>query len=506
MSTSAALEPTVAWQPQPGPQTALINCPIEEILFGGARGGGKTDAVLGKYAIKDQRYGTQLNAVFFRPEMPQQDDLIERAKEIYLPTGAVWYEQRKTFRLPWGGRLRFRPLSNIQDAQKYQGQNVTDAAVEEAGNYADSAPIDRLFGCLRSAHGVPVQMILTANPGGPGHQWIKQRFIDPAPKGNELLTRTLKNGMTHRYIFIPSRVQDNRVLALRDPDYINRLHLVGSDELVRAWLEGDWSVVLGAYFDCWNPAKHVIRPFEIPKHWLRFRSGDWGSARPFSFGWWAVASENFTHPEGFVIPKGALVRYREWYGVVRDGQTGQITPNTGIKMPAEMVGEGLVKREKDDPRGSIRYGVIDPAAFASDGGPCIAERIYMGSGRKIIFRPADNRRVAKRGAIGGWDQVRGRLIGEDFGEPLGFRPMIYFFSTCTDTIRTLPALQHDETRPEDLDTNAEDHAADDVRYACMSRPWTIPAAQPQKPIDDIRSVTIGQLWKDHNQPTDSGLI
>ena len=100
-------------------------------------------------------YGKHFNAIFFRKEMPQQDDLIERAKEIYLPLGATWAEQPKRFTFPLVA-VRFRPLETVTDAEKYQGQSITDACVEEAGNYPDPQPIDRLFGCLRSAHGVPI--------------------------------------------------------------------------------------------------------------------------------------------------------------------------------------------------------------------------------------------------------------------------------------------------------------------------------------------------------------
>ena len=235
----------IAWAPQPGQQYRLITCPHTEILFGGARGGGKSDGVLGKWVIKAQRYGEGFNGVFFRKEMPQADDLIERAKEIYLPLGAEWREQSRQFRMPGGGRIRFRPLENVAYATKFQGQNLSDCAVEEAGNFEDPKPIDMLFGAMRSKSGVPVQLILTANPGGVGQQWIKHRYIDPAPRGMTPLVRKLSNGAEHRYIYIPSRIQDNRILLEKDPTYINRLHLVGSPELVRAWLEGDWNVIAG---------------------------------------------------------------------------------------------------------------------------------------------------------------------------------------------------------------------------------------------------------------------
>lgn len=456
---SGQIATKIAWAPQTGPQKALIDCPFPEIFYGGARGGGKTDGVVGKYAIKAGIYGRGFNGVFFRREIPMLDDAIERSKEIYFKLGAQWQDQKKTWTFPNGARLRFRPLERTQDADKYQGQNVTDACVEEAGQYPDPSPIDRLNGVLRSAHGVPTQLILTGNPGGAGQQWIKARYIDPAPKGFKVLTRNLPNGKTHKFVFIPSNLENNRLLLNADPDYVNRLYLVGSPKLVDAWLKGDWGAIEGAFFDCWSPA-HVLYPFEIPAHWMRFRSGDWGSAKPFSFGWWAVASEDYKHGDAW-IPRGAMVRYREWYGVQKN-KSGQVMPNVGLKMHAELVGRGIKTREKGD---DISYGVLDPSAFTEDGGPSIAQRM------DVFFRRADNARVAQRGAMGGWDQLRARLEGDHFGEPMGKRPMIYCFTTCTDSIRTIPALQHDPDKAEDLDTNMEDHAADDWRFACMSRPY-----------------------------------
>lgn len=442
----------LAWSPQAGPQKALVDCPFGEILFGGARGGGKTDGILGKFAIKAHRYGTGFNAVFFRQEMPQTDDLIERAKEIYLPIGAEWREQNKMFRMPGGGRIRFRPLENVAAAQKYQGQNLSDAAVEEAGNYQDSRPIDMLFGALRSKAGVPIQLMLTANPGGVGHQWIKSRYIDPAPLGMKPLTRSLPGGRTSPpYVFIPSRVQDNRILLENDPTYPDRLALSGSAELVKAWLEGDWNVIAGAYFPEFDLSKHVIPPCALPAHWTRMRAFDWGSARPFCNLWLAVSDGTAQ------FPTNALIVYREWYG-----STGE--PNVGLRMVAEDVGHGILARE--DPGERIHSSVCDPAMMREDGGPSMAERM-----RGIPWYGADNSRVP------GWDQVRSRLQGMDD------KPALYVFSTCTNLIRTLPALQHDGRRPEDLDSDGEDHAVDALRYGCMGRPWTAPRLKPLEPKD-----------------------
>ena len=145
----AEIDEHIVWAPQAGPQEALIHCPITLIGYGGARGGGKTDGVLGKFAIKQEQLGADFNAIFFRKELPQADDLIERAKQIYLPLGAHWQDQKKQFTFQKGGRLRFRPLANDADAEKYQGQNLSDCAIEEAGNYSDPSCIWKLFGALR---------------------------------------------------------------------------------------------------------------------------------------------------------------------------------------------------------------------------------------------------------------------------------------------------------------------------------------------------------------------
>lgn len=457
-----------------------MDCPLPEIFFGGARGGGKTDGVLGKWALKEKRYGAHFNARMFRKATTTSEDAIERAKEIFIPLGAKFNESKLTFRMPHGGRVAFGYLDGEKDAEAQQGKNLTDVWIEEAGQYAQPTAIDKLFGALRSSHGVPVQMILTANPGGAGQGWIRERYkLVPFPMGPKLVERELPDGSVHKMAVIPSRLSDNRILIESDPLYASRLQLTGGAKLVKAWLGGDWSSVEGAFFDEWDEAKHVVAPFAIPNDWLRFRSMDWGSAKPFSVGWWAVAGDDTRVPQPgsvggvLTIPRGAMVRYREWYGC-KPGQA-----NVGLKLTAEQVAEGIASREANE---RVAYGVLDPAAFAEDGGPSIAQRMQRwsdpGHGLKgPAFREADNKRVPRAGAMGGWDAMRQRLIGE------ADRPMLYVFSTCKDFIRTVPMIQHDSSRPEDLDTDAEDHVADEARYGCMSRPWvaktpTAPKANP----------------------------
>lgn len=480
MGEAVRPEPALAWSPFPGPQHALLHCPADEIFFGGARGGGKTDGMLGKFALKASRYGKDCIGVFFRRSREDLKEAIERSQAIYGPLGADYRDSKKQWTFPNGARLKFEYLDRDQDAQNYQGHNYTDLFFEELTNWPTPAPINKLRATLRSGAGVPCQFHATGNPGGPGHQWVKARYIDPCPNGGEFIDEEFENPFTGERstvsrIFISSRLTNNPAL-MADPSYIARLQQSGSEQLVRAWLYGDWDVVEGAFFDTWEHDKHVIRPFSIPDHWLKFISGDWGFAAPFSFGWWAVASDDTETPSG-IIPRGAMVRYREWYGAV--------SPNVGVRMPAEEVGRVLLERTGPEKLG---IGVIDPAMFSSDGGPSIAERLALGSGNKLLFRRGDNRRIGTRGAMGGWDQMRSRLTGEEG------RPMIYVFDGCKDSIRTIPSLQHDPDRMEDLDTKAEDHAADEWRYACMSRPYVKANPDESKPKFDYMGRNDGTTY------------
>lgn len=483
MAATARANYSVIWKAQTGPQTSLISCPVFEVFFGGARGGGKTDGVLGDFIRHASLYGKDAIGLMIRRQRTELIETIERSRAIYGPLGWQYHEQDKMWRAPDGARLRFAYLERDADAEAYQGHSYSRVYVEEIGNFPSDRPILKLMATLRSGAGVPVGFRATGNPGGPGHQWVKARYIDSAPLGYRVFKDAV-SGLER--VYIPSRVSDNKFL---DASYVQQLKAAGSEQLVRAWLEGDWSVIDGAFFDSWS-MRNVVRPFSIPDDWLRFRSADWGFARPFSVGWWAVAGDDYllrtgellesgnvasngAHSSGGVlIPRGAIVRYREWYGC-----TGR--PNEGLRLTAEEVADGILEREKGE---KINFAVMDPSAFAQDGGPSIAERMWE---RKCAFARADNARVGKSGALGGWDMMRARIKGED-----GI-PRLFVFSTCRDFIRTIPALQHDPKRPEDVDTEAEDHIGDETRYACLSRPYA-----PSLPIEDPKP-----LFKQINELT-----
>lgn len=465
---------------------AAFTSEATEILYGGAAGGGKSHLMrVGAITWCTEIPGLQV--YLFRRI---RDDLIKNHMEG--PSGfrtllAGWeacgfvkiVEDEIRF---WNGsKIYLCHCKDEKDRFKYQGAEIHLLLVDELTHFTD-----KIYRFLRNRVrmvGIKVpekyrslfpRIVCGANPGGIGHQFVKMTFIDGVEPMKVVRAANSEGGMLRQYI--PAKLEDNPSMEESDPGYEARLQGLGSDSLVRAMRHGDWDIIDGAFFDNFRKDRHVVRPFEIPAQWLRFRAGDWGSARPFSFGWYAIASDDYLAAPGVVIPRGAMVRYREFYGIAKDKE-GKFIPNQGVKMNAEKVGAEVRSKESGD---LIAYGVLDPAAFSQDGGPSIAERMMQGTTgtNGVTFRPADNKRVTARGAMGGWDQMRARLDGDEDG-----RPMLFFFDTCIHAIRTIPALQHDEDRLEDLNSDMEDHPADEVRYACMSRPWVkqLPAAkQPQQ--------------------------
>lgn len=488
-------EQVVIWAPQAGPQTALIQCPVFEVFYGGARGGGKTDGMIGDWLQHSQLYGENAIGIFVRRSRTQLHEVIARTKMLFskLP-GAKYNETKSEWVMPGGGRLRFVYLERSSDAENYQGHSYTRVYIEEVTNFPSPQPIDLLRATLRSAAGVPVGMRLTGNPGGPGHSWVKQRYIDPEPAGYKIVSYTdrvtLPDGsiveVSLERVFIPSKLKDNPKLFYSQPTYVLQLRQSGSEALVKAWLEGDWNSIQGAYFDEFDYQRHVLPSIlrkDLPRHWTRFRAMDWGSARPFCVGWYAVA-DGRTGPQTLLadgtkayFPKGALIKYREWYGW--NGKA-----NEGAKMSAAEVGKGVRAFDREDESEGIviSYALADPSMFAQDGGPSIAE---MMAGVGCLWQRADNKRIP------GWEQMHMRFKAEV--------PMLYFLDCCIHTIRTIPLLQHDETRPEDLDTEGEDHAGDETRYACNSRPlihqeralvpdWVPPKTPGERTFNDLLAI------------------
>lgn len=471
-------ESPVVWGPQPGPQfDAIMADWCDEIFFGGAKYGGKTDFLLGDFLVGAAEHKENWSGILIRESLPEMDEILRRSYELFSQAGGIYKVGERTWVFPELGKkggacaqLKLRHLARPEDFSKYNGHSYPWIGFDELGQWPTPEGYDLMKGCLRWGGAVVDNKRIrsTGNPGGVGQQWIKRRFIDHAPQGFEPFYD--EETRMHR-MFIPSKITDNKKGLEKDPNYIHRLKGMGSPALVRAMLEGDWGAVVGSFFPEFN-AQHILYPFHVPDHLMRFTSYDWGSASPFSVGWWFVSDGSVqavnNKGENIIIPAGALVRYREWYGM--DSVTGE-----GLRLRNEDQAKRILELENGE---IMTYRVADPSIFGDKGGESIGETFAR---EKVIFRRADNKR------IDGWAQVRNRLIGKDD------RPMIYFFNTCQDAIRTMQSLPHDRHNYEDVDTNSEDHAADEIRYACMSRPYIIDKPKPKekwkpKPIS-LQSLT-----------------
>jgi hypothetical protein len=471
-SQSATELSDYAWYPQQGPQMWAYNARwCTELFYGGARGGGKSDFLLGDFLQDVRHYKQHWRGVIFRRTYDELEEIITRSFEIFPRTGAEFAAVKRTWQWPNGAYLKMRYMERMQDAARYQGHQYSWIAFDELTNWPEPGPYDAIKACLRCAHiDIPEKRIrASGNPGGSGHTWVKERFVSPAPLGYEPVLDP-NTQMTRMYI--PARVSDNQKLLLNDPTYVGRLKASGSPELVRCWLEGDWNVIVGAYFSEFSIDKHVVAPQRLPDHWVRYQSYDHGTASPFSCSWWAVSDGELSQ-----FPRGALVCYRQWYGAE--------SANKGLKLRNEDIAKGILARERE----KVTFRVADPSIFKSDGGPSIAEQFAR---HGVVYQPGDNKRPA------GWAQLRSRLQGNDDG-----KPMIFWFSTCTDSIRTIPAAQHDRHNPEDLDTEGEDHALDDIRYGCMARPW-IRDAEKTEPTRGLQQATFGEVMRNHDRQQSNG--
>ena len=409
------------------------------IAFGGARGGGKSWSVRVKAKLLAFNYAG-IKQMIMRRTYPELYANHIKPLLQELPIGSYKYnDSKKELTFPNGSCILFRYCNNDKDLLNYQGTEVDILYIDEATQFSEEQ-YKVLIACVRGVNNFPKRVYLTCNAGGIGHQWVKRLFI----------SKSYRDGENHdEYSFIQSLVTDNKALLKEQPDYIKQLEAL-PPKLKEAWLYGNWDIFEGQFFEdfvdrpeyyqerTWT---HVIDPFEIPEGWKIYRSFDWGYNKPFSCGWWAVDYE------------GVAYRILELYGCTK-------TPNEGLKWtPPKVFSEiANIEREHRWLRGKHIIGIADPAIWNAETGKSIAE---VAADHGVFFTKGDHERIA------GWMQVHYRLAFDDNGFP-----MMYVFSNCKAFIRTIPLLQYDEHKPEDLDSDGEDHCADEVRYFCMSRPIT----------------------------------
>lgn len=237
MATSS---PQTVVRPHPGPQTLLLQCPIEDILIGGARGGGKTHGMCLDWLQHQETYGADAIGYWFRRSLPEIEGAMRTMRDLFDPVGAVYEVQARLWRFKNGATLKLRYLESDNDATRYQGHEVTRIYYDDMGTWPSAAPIDLLRGCLRSAKGVPCGTVASANPCGAGHEWIKARYLDPSPP----LTPHNADGIWR--VYIPSTLRDNPSIQGEARErYLAQLRLAGPAHIVAAWVDGDWDVEPG---------------------------------------------------------------------------------------------------------------------------------------------------------------------------------------------------------------------------------------------------------------------
>ena len=458
----------VVWRPQER-QIAFMRRPEDEVLYGGAAGGGKSDALV--IEATRQVEIPYYKGLILRKTYPQLTELIEKSLRYYPAAfpKAKYNEQKHCWTFPSGAKIVFGSLQHERDKFNYQGKAYDFIAFDELTHFSFDEYIYLKSRNRPNGPGTRVYMRSTANPGGLGHAWVKERFItagEPMSTIWEEVVVVHPDGHSEKQrmsrAFVPSTVFDNKILLENDPKYLARLASLPEKEK-QALLYGDWDCYEGQFFEDFRvepdmraanaagvdlPREelkrqrrwcHVIEPFEIPAGWKICRSFDWGYNRPFSVGWWAVDFD------------GTVYRILEMYGCTE-------TPNTGVKWVPERVFREIARAEREHPwlRGRRLGGVADPAIWNAEMGVSIAETAARCG---VYFEKGDHQRIP------GWMQLHYRLAFDENGFP-----QMYVFNTCRAFIRTVPTLQYDTARPEDLDTAGEDHVADETRYFLMSRP------------------------------------
>ena len=472
----------VIWEPQ-GKQKAFQERPEYEVLYGGAAGGGKSEAMVIE-ALRQVEI-PHYTGLILRRTFPQLENLINKSRKYYKSAfpEAKYNEQKHCWNFASGAKVYFGSMQYENDKYNYQGQEYDFIGFDELTQFTYSQFIYMLSRNRPTGPGTDVYIRATANPGGVGHGWVKERYILPAPPMTpiweevEIVTPdgTVKHMKKDR-IFVPATVFDNGILMQNDPSYIASLAMLPEAER-KALLYGDWDSFEGQVFVEWrnDPSHyrdqrytHVIDPFPIPDHWRIYRGFDFGYAKPFSVGWYAAD------------PDGCVYRIREFYGCTKQ-------PNTGVKMDPHEIARNIREIEKTDEnlKGKTIRGIADPSIYDGSRGQSIAEQMER---EGVYWEPGDNARIP------GKMQYHYRMAFDKTG-----RAMFYVFHTCKHFIRTIPTLVYDEKNVEDIDTETEDHIYDECRYVLMANPISprqhIPAEDRlgEDPLN-MREIKKGKRW------------
>ena len=496
----------VAWEPikglngKPSSQMLALSAPAHIIFYDGARGPGKTITQLMRFAMRvGMGYGRFWRGVIFDREHDNLQDMVQQSLREFpkIFPDAKFKHSKGDYKWVFatGEELLFRHVKNHEDYDGFHGHEYTYIGWNEITKYADDVLYKKFFSVNRSSFDpvkdtpkiqrgnrivyatpdgkplppIPLETFVTTNPNGRGHTWVKEEFVDPKPPGeileretvmfNPLLDEDVK--VIRKQVRIFGNLFENPFIS---NEYRAEIYTLceNNPNLKAAWLYGDWSVNAGGMFDdLWDDRVHVIERFMIPDNWIVDRSHDWGSSKPFSTGWWAEANGEtveLLNGQLWAPPRGTLFRIAEDYGCEKVGG------NTGLKIGTKAVADRIKKIERALKselwvRGAIRPGPADNSIRKVDN--VDSDTVETGfADHGILWEESDKN---KNSRIVGCQLMRDRLRASIVGEG----PGIYFFRNCHSSIKTIPNLPRDEDDPDDVDTEAIDHAWDETRYRIL---------------------------------------
>lgn len=485
----------VVWEPLPGSQVLAITSPCDITMYHGARGPGKTITQLMRFRSRvGQGYGSYWRGVIFDREFKNLGDVVAQSKRFFTKfgDGAKFLSSAQEYKWVWptGEELLFRHVKKVSDYDGFHGWEIPFLGWNELTKHPTSELYDKLLSINRSSYTpekdgwvgsdtgfgpngelpppIPLEVFITTNPSGSGHNWVKQEFIDPAPNGR-VVRKTVKifnpqtqqeEDFTKTQVAIFGSYKENKFL---DPKYVADLDAIKDPNLRRAWLYGDWDVTAGgALDDLWRKDKHILPRFKVPKAWRIDRSMDWGSTHPFAVAWWAEANgEEVRLPNGkvFCPPRGTLIQIGELYATERVGS------NKGLKWGPALCAEKVVNYEIE----LMSHGFIETQPWPGPADNQIrnvtdseSDTIETKFAKKGVKWAESDKSPGSR--KNGLILLRDRLQAVlDENE----NPGLYVMEHCRYAIATVPSIPRDEEDLDDVDTAAEDHMYDAWRYRCL---------------------------------------
>jgi hypothetical protein len=437
-------------------QRKLLSLPEEADVFaGGGRGGGKSYSL----ALLALRYCEQFKenarVLYLRKTYAGLRDFELVTRELFgmiYGQGARYNATEGIWRLPGGGYLELSQLEDFSSYQRFQGRSFGLLLIDEAGQYAQPDLLDMMRSNLRGVKGIPIRVVIAANPGGAGHAWLAKRYVFKGAAWTPFYEEKSKR----QWIYAPSVFDGN--LFIDREQYASQLESAcpHDPELLRAWVEGDWSVSRGAYFaSVLDESRNAVDPWQaIPTahsaRWQTFLAHDFGSSAP-SVTYIIAKSPGAEGPDGKYYSRDSLILVDELATAQRD------RPSVGLGWTVPILSEEIIAMCK---RWGVKpAGVADDAIFAKGGhgAGSIADEFTRAGVRFVAAKKADR--------ITGWNIVRRMLA--DAGKP--DVPGLYIARTCAYFWETVPYLGRDQKRVEDVDSSGPDHAADAVRYGCLRR-------------------------------------